>query len=54
MEFYTARQAAERLGINYHTLLSRARRGAIKCYRFGWSVMFDKKEVDDAADANLE
>jgi excisionase family DNA binding protein len=53
MKYYTAKEAAERLGVNYHTLLSRARRGAIRSYRFGWSVMFGKDEID-AATRDLE
>ena len=48
MEYYTAKETAEKLNINYHTLLSRARRGVIRSYRFGWSVMFSKDEVDAA------
>ena len=48
MKYYTAKETAEKLGVNYHTLLARARRGTIRCYRFGWVVMFSKEEIDAA------
>lgn len=45
-DLLTARQAAEELGLNYHTFLSRVRKGKIKGQRYGWSIMFSRSEID--------
>lgn len=47
--WYTAKEAAALLNLNYHTLLARARRGKYDAEKFGWSVMFPKSTIDKAA-----
>jgi len=48
-EYYSAKEAAEILGLKYPTLLSRARKGRITAVKVGWSVLFPKKEIDEYA-----
>lgn len=47
--YYTAKEAADILNMNYHTLLSRARKGTFPCERIGWAVLFRKDDIDAAA-----
>lgn len=45
-EYITAKQAAEILGLKYHTLLARVRSGSIKAERIGWAVVFKPEEIE--------
>ena len=46
MEGYTtAKAAANTIGIEYCTLLSRIRKGKIKAKKFGWAIMVPDEEV---------
>lgn len=47
---YTAKQAAAILGLKYTTFMARANAGVYKIERYGWSVMFNKQEIDKAAE----
>lgn len=46
-QYYTAHEAAEVLGLKYHTFLSRVRKGHYEGQRFGWVYMFLKTEIDE-------
>lgn len=46
---YTATEAAEVLGLEYHTFLARVRRGKYPFDRFGMALLFDKSTIDKAA-----
>jgi predicted ATPase len=50
-QFYTAIEAAEKLGLNYHTFMARVRLGKYSSQQFGRQLAFLKKEIDDAADS---
>ena len=45
-EFLTAKEAAEQLGLKYHTFMSRVRRNRIPCVRKGWAVFVLKADVE--------
>ena len=48
--FYTAREAAELLGLKYHTLLARAHKkpGKYPHEKIGWAMVFHKEAIDKA------
>lgn len=48
--YYTAKDAAATIGIEYSTLLARIRKGKIKAEKFGWAVMVSATEVKRAKD----
>lgn len=48
-EYYTAKEAASILGLKYHTLLARAKRGRYPFIKIGWAMLFPKWEVDKHA-----
>ena len=48
-EYYTAKEAAEKLGLRYHTFLARVHRGLYTNHRIGWMLLFNKKEIDGHA-----
>lgn len=51
-EYYTAQQAAEVLGLKYHTLLARSRRNPDQYphVRVGWAILFTREGIDRHAD----
>lgn len=52
-EYYSAKEAAEVLQLNYHTLLARVRgnpdKHKYKVMRVGWEVLFLKSDIDARA-----
>jgi len=48
-EYYTAQEAADILGLNYATFLARAHAGKYPFQKFGWAILFPKKEIDKHA-----
>lgn len=48
-QFYSAQEAAERLGIAYPTFLARSRKGKYNRVKVGWAVLFHKEEIDQHA-----
>jgi hypothetical protein len=51
-DWVTAHEAAEALGLKYHTLLSRVRRKRIKGIKRGWAVFIHKDELPSVAGAS--
>lgn len=51
--FYTAKEAAEKLGLNYHTFMARTKkRGMYPFQRAGWVLLFSKQDIDQHANDN--
>lgn len=48
-DHYTAREAAEKLRLEYHTFMARARVGKYNPIKIGSSVFFNKKEINQHA-----
>lgn len=52
-EYYSAKEAAKVLQLNYHTLLARVRgnpdKYKYKVMRVGWEVLFLKSDIDARA-----
>jgi hypothetical protein len=44
--YYTAREAASRLGLKYHTFLLHVRNRKYTCTWFGRSMAFEKTYID--------
>lgn len=55
-EYYSAKEAAKVLQLNYHTLLARVRdnpgKYKYKVMRVGWEVLFLKSDIDARAARN--
>ena len=49
-EYYTAREAAEMLGLKYHTFMARVRKGQYNRVKAGWAVLFPKRDIDKHVD----
>lgn len=48
-EYISAREAAALMGLKYHTLLSRIRRGKIEAKRIGWAVLIRREDATTGA-----
>ena len=42
--YYTAKESAEKLGMNYHAFMQHVYRGELKAVKFGWGVFIHKDE----------
>lgn len=51
-DYVSAREAAKELGLTYHALLARVRKGQIKAERVGWAVLIHQDEVKRVRDLN--
>lgn len=47
-DYIPAREAAQILGLKYHTLMSRVRRGKLPAVRKGWAVLIKRQDLGEA------
>ena len=47
-EYFTAREAAEAIGITYHLFMARVRKGIITVEKKGWATLIHKTELKEA------
>jgi predicted site-specific integrase-resolvase len=47
-DYVTAQEAADAIGISYHLLMARIRKGLIKSTKKGWATLVHKDEVKKA------
>jgi hypothetical protein len=43
-DYYTAKECAEKLGMNYHAFMQHIYRGELQSKKFGWGVFIHKDE----------
>ena len=51
-EYISAREAASLMGLKYHTLLSRVRRGKIAAKKIGWAILIRRTDATTGAQKN--
>lgn len=49
LPYYSANEAAVRLGLAYHTFMARVRRGEYPCQQIGRTYVFDKASIEEEA-----
>ena len=49
LPYYSANEAADRLGLEYHTFLARVRQGVYEFHRIGRTYVFDKTHIEQLA-----
>lgn len=51
-DYLTPREAADRLGLNYHTVMARIRRGQISTIKRGWNVFIPVSQFEKVEDVD--
>lgn len=47
LPYYSALEAARRLGLEYHTFMARVRLGKYPCHHIGRTYVFEKKTIEE-------
>lgn len=51
LPYYSAYEAANRLGLEYHTFMARVRSGKYPCHQVGRAYLFEKAKIEQLAEA---